>query len=357
MRAVRLGDGTTLAASGAIVAVNDPARVAGLLDGPGAAEVAAGAAGTVPVRMAHLDVALRPLPARRFPNVLGLDQPVYLTVQSDAARVTPRDGAIIHVGRYLRPGEEHGDHRPGLERVLDVCQPGWRDHVVDARYVPRSMVCGDHARVDTCGVRGRPGTQVAGVDGLAIVGDWIGPDGMLADAAILSGRARGGCDHERRDGRHQPCPGMSLVDAGTSFEASRPKLMAIAYRLLGSVVEAEDVVGDVAERWAAAERDDIREPEAWLVTVTTRRALDVLRSARLQRESYPGTWLPEPIATGETPSDEVERVETLTMGFMLLLERLTPIERAVLVLHEVLGYSHAETADAVGRTRLPAARR
>ena len=135
-----------------------------------------------------------------------------------------------------------------------------------------------------------------------------------------------------------------------AFEAARPKLMAIAYRMLGSVVEAEDVVGDVAERWAATDQTAVRVPEAWLVTVTSRRALDVLRSARLQRESYPGVWLPEPIATGEDAAAGVERTETLTMGFLLLLERLTPIERAVFVLHDVLDYDHEEVAEALGRT-------
>jgi RNA polymerase sigma-70 factor, ECF subfamily len=139
-------------------------------------------------------------------------------------------------------------------------------------------------------------------------------------------------------------------DGAAAFEDARPKLMAIAYRMLGSVAEAEDVVGDVAESWAATDRDEVRIPEAWLVTATTRRALDVLRSARLQRESYPGVWLPEPIATDEAPGEGLERTETLTMGFLLLLERLTPIERAVFVLHDVLDYGHDEIAEAVGRT-------
>jgi RNA polymerase sigma-70 factor (ECF subfamily) len=140
------------------------------------------------------------------------------------------------------------------------------------------------------------------------------------------------------------------VDVAADFEAARPKLMAIAYRMLGSVTEAEDVVGDVAERWTGANHGTIRIPEAWLVTATTRRALDVLRSARLQRESYPGVWLPEPVATGEEVGAELERTETLTMGFLLLLERLTPIERAVFVLHDVLDYGHEEVAEAVGRS-------
>ena len=144
-------------------------------------------------------------------------------------------------------------------------------------------------------------------------------------------------------------------DGGAAFEAARPKLMAIAYRMLGSVAEAEDVIGDVAERWAVADREAVRVPEAWLVTTTTRRALDVLRSARLQRESYPGVWLPEPVATGDGPDDRIERSETLTMGFLLLLERLTPLERAVFVLHDVLDYPYREIADAVGRAE-PACR-
>lgn len=144
-------------------------------------------------------------------------------------------------------------------------------------------------------------------------------------------------------------------DGGATFESARQKLMAIAYRMLGSVVEAEDVVGDVAVKWSIADRDAVREPEAWLVTATTRRALDVLGSARVQRETYPGVWLPEPIATGDGPGDDVERAETLTMGFLVLLERLTPIERAVFVLHDVLGYTYAEVAETTGRAE-PACR-
>jgi phytoene dehydrogenase-like protein len=189
VRSVRLADGTSLGADAAVVAVNDPRRAAGLLDGPGAMTVGDAAATTVPVRVAHLDVALRPLPAPRYPNVLGLDEPVYLTVQSDVARMAPPGGAAIHVARYLSPGEEAGDHRASLEHTLDVAQPGWRDHIVDARYVPRSMVAGDHARPATRGPADRPPVGVADVDGLALAGDWIGPTGTLADASIVSGQA------------------------------------------------------------------------------------------------------------------------------------------------------------------------
>ncbi len=189
VRAVHLADGRALPTHRVVVAVNDPRRAAGLLNGAAAARLAAVADTTVPVRMAHLDVALRPLPSTRFPNLLGIDDAIYLNVPSSVATCAPEGGAVVHVGRYLRPGEEHLDHRAGLEDILDRHQPDWRDHVVDARYVPRSMVSGDHARLATGGPAGRSGVDVAGVRGLAMAGDWVGPHGMIADASILSGSA------------------------------------------------------------------------------------------------------------------------------------------------------------------------
>jgi phytoene dehydrogenase-like protein len=186
---VRLADGRTLPAAAVVVAVNDPRRAAGLLSGEAAARLGARAADAVAVRMASLDVALRPLPSRRFPAVLGVDDAIFVSVPSSVASVAPSGGAVIHVARYLRPGEEHGDHRPGLEAVLDVHQPEWRDHVVHARYVPRALVTADHPRPATSGTRGRPGPDAAGVRGLALAGDWVGPAGLLADASILSGAA------------------------------------------------------------------------------------------------------------------------------------------------------------------------
>jgi phytoene dehydrogenase-like protein len=187
VEAVRLADGRVLGAAAVVVAVQDPHRAAGLLAGDAATRVAAVAADAVAVRMAHLDVALRPLPSTRFPNLLGIDEPIYLSVPSAVADCAPDGGGVVHVGRYLRPGEERLDHRPQLEAVLDLHQPQWRDHVVDARYVPRSVVSGDHPRVATRGTAGRPGVDIAGVTGLAVAGDWVGPQGVLGDAAIVSG--------------------------------------------------------------------------------------------------------------------------------------------------------------------------
>ena len=189
VRAVHLTDGGALPAAAVVVAVTDPRRTARLLQGDAAARMTAIADAAVPVRMAHLDVALRPLPSTRFPNLLGIDEPIYLNVPSSVAACAPDGGAVLHVGRYLRPGEEHLDHRASLEAVLDRHQPEWRDHVVDARYVPRSTVSGDHARVATRGTAERPGVDAVGVGGLALAGDWVGPVGMIGDASILSGAA------------------------------------------------------------------------------------------------------------------------------------------------------------------------
>jgi RNA polymerase sigma-70 factor (ECF subfamily) len=141
------------------------------------------------------------------------------------------------------------------------------------------------------------------------------------------------------------------VDA---FVAARPRLFGIAYRMLGRVSEADDVVGDVAERWLQTDAATVTNPEAWLVTVTTRRALDIARSARLSRVDYHGEWLPEPWPT-RVDADPVERRETLTMSFLLVLERLTPVERAVFVLRDVLDEPYPVIAEAIGRSE-PACR-
>jgi RNA polymerase sigma-70 factor (ECF subfamily) len=132
------------------------------------------------------------------------------------------------------------------------------------------------------------------------------------------------------------------------FEAGRARLLAVAYRLLGSATEAEDAVQDTFLRWNAADRDAVRNPAAWLTKVLTNLCLTRLTSARARRESYVGPWLPEPVATAGTPFgplDTAERRETVSMAFLLLLERLTPPERAVFVLREAFEYSHREIAE------------
>lgn len=128
------------------------------------------------------------------------------------------------------------------------------------------------------------------------------------------------------------------------FEAQRPRLLRLAYRMLGSFAEAEDVVQDA---WLRMQRSDdlIEVPAAWLTRVTTRLCLDRLRSARAQRETYIGPWLPEPIIEEEPGIDTDE----LTFALMLALERLSPLERAAFLLHDVFGVTLAEIAETLGR--------
>ncbi|MGH3765007.1 MAG: RNA polymerase sigma-70 factor [Pseudonocardiaceae bacterium] len=132
------------------------------------------------------------------------------------------------------------------------------------------------------------------------------------------------------------------------FEAQRPRLFAVAYRLLGSASEAEDAVQDTFLRWHAADHATVQQPAAWLTKVLTNLCLTRLTSARSRRESYPGPWLPEPVLTADSalgPLDRAEQRESVSLAFLLLLERLTPPERAVFVLREAFEYSHREIAE------------
>ncbi|WP_369223855.1 RNA polymerase sigma-70 factor [Streptomyces sp. R39] len=131
------------------------------------------------------------------------------------------------------------------------------------------------------------------------------------------------------------------------FEAARPRLAAIAYRLLGSATEAEDVVQEAYLRWQAADTARIEVPEAWLTKVLTNLCLNQLTSARARRETYVGQWLPEPLLAGDPllgPADTAERRESVSYAVLVLLERLTPVERAVYVLREAFDYPHRDIA-------------
>ncbi len=135
------------------------------------------------------------------------------------------------------------------------------------------------------------------------------------------------------------------------FEAHRELLFAVAYRMLGTVADAEDAVQDAWLRWSAAPRSDIAEPRAYLARTVTHVALNRLRSARARREAYVGSWLPEPLlTTGPDTADRAELAESVSLAMLVVLESLTPEERAVFVLHEVFGFPHAEIAAAIGRS-------
>ncbi|MGW2939265.1 sigma-70 family RNA polymerase sigma factor, partial [Streptomyces sp. NPDC001156] len=132
------------------------------------------------------------------------------------------------------------------------------------------------------------------------------------------------------------------------FEASRPRLEAIAYRVLGSASEAEDAVQETFLRWQAADVDRIEVPEAWLTKVLTNLCLNQLTSARARRETYVGQWLPEPLLAGDPmlgPADTAEQRDSVSYAVLTLMERLSPNERAVYMLREAFDYPHREIAE------------
>jgi RNA polymerase sigma-70 factor, ECF subfamily len=134
-------------------------------------------------------------------------------------------------------------------------------------------------------------------------------------------------------------------DAAAIFDPLRPRLMRVAYRMLGSVADAEDVVQEAFIRWMGASRSEVREPEAFLRRTVTRLCLDQLKSARHQREAYVGQWLPEPIVEEDEEGDE-----DITLPLMLALERLSPLERAAFLLHDVFGIGFEEVAVTIQRS-------
>lgn len=141
-------------------------------------------------------------------------------------------------------------------------------------------------------------------------------------------------------------------DDGAVFNAHRPLLFSIAYRMLGSAMDAEDVVQEAFLRWRQRDATAVASPKSYLTTVVTHLSIDYLRSARVRREQYVGEWLPEPLVTDERAidADPVALAESLSLAFLMLLERLTPIERAVFLLHEVFAYPFDEIAPMVGKS-------
>jgi RNA polymerase sigma-70 factor (TIGR02957 family) len=143
----------------------------------------------------------------------------------------------------------------------------------------------------------------------------------------------------------------------TAFTTNRPLLVGVAYRLLGSVGDAEDVVQEAWLRWARVDTETVADPAAFLVRIVTRLALDRLRRVAARRETYVGPWLPEPVLTdaaraavGPNPADEAERAASVSLAMLVVLETLTPLERTVFVLHEAFGYSYIEVAEILDRS-------
>ncbi|MEV0718669.1 RNA polymerase sigma-70 factor [Asanoa sp. NPDC050611] len=143
-------------------------------------------------------------------------------------------------------------------------------------------------------------------------------------------------------------PEKTMAEAVAAFDAVRPRLFGIAYRMLGSVADAEDVVHDAWLRWQLTDRDQVRDPDGFLITTTSRLAINAATSARARREVYPGQWLPEPVDTAADPILQAERDESVELAMLLLLERLSPVERAVYVLREAFDYPFKQIGEVLG---------
>jgi len=151
----------------------------------------------------------------------------------------------------------------------------------------------------------------------------------------------------------QPLPGDTEQSRSLQvFDAHRGLLIGVAYRLLGSLADAEDIVQETWLRWASVDLRTVDNPRAFLVRITTRLGLDRLRRIKARREEYLGQWLPEPVLTAPDSAADVEWAESISLALLVVLETLSPLERAVFVLREAFDFSHAEVAEMLGRTEV-----
>ena len=305
-----------------------------------------------PVRASSLDLAVR----RPFPDcfTLGMDRPVYLSPHAPTAKLAPDGQGLVSAMRYLSPGEDAGEPAAARDELARPRPAG--------RASPTPTCCGSVpcTRASSPTARRRP-PAVAWPAGRASMRSgcpacsspatgsarsvpWPMPARRAASTPVV--RPHG----TARASRHERHPTDRDV---TVFDAERPRLVGLAYRLLGSVADAEDVVQEAWFRWAAADRDAIERPAAWLTTVVSRLGLDRLRAAQRARIDYVGPWLPEPIVepmAASGPEHAAELSDSLTTAFLVLLERLTPDERLVVLLVDVFGESFATAATTTGRT-------
>ena len=210
----------------------------------------------------------------------------------------------------------------------------------------------------TLGAARRGDAGVCDHDG-AHVSDGEVRDGPRQDLLARGRQRRTGGDRSRR-GDHAIASDLGavarepslMIDPALSFEPHRRRLRGLAYRMLGSIAEAEDAVQDAYLRWHALDRDQVTDPRAFLTTATTRICLDVLRSARARHEEYVGPWLPEPVVDTNAlaPDAQTELAEDLSIALLLALDRLSPLERAAFLLHDVFDCSFSEVASALDRS-------
>ena len=306
-----------------------------------------------PVEAVCLQLALQRPPAT--PVVLGVDQPLYLSPYAPLARLAPPGGAMVEVMQYRAPGRDTDAasdraELDGLRRLAGLED----DEILDERFLRRMTVAHTLPLARRGGLAGRPGIHVPEASNMFLAGDWVGPAGMLGDAVGgqraggRSGRGRRGAPGRGTGGDWsvdaRPAGAMSVSDV-ERFEHERPRLVGLAYRLLGSVADVEDVVQEAWLRWQQNDLDAIEQPAVWLTTVTSRIGLDRLRARQRDRADYAGPWLPEPIVVPmdtADPAHHAELSDSLTTAFLVMLEELSPTERLVLLLADVFDQPFAE---------------
>ncbi len=186
---IHTADGTTFVAASVIIAAG-PAEACALVKDGGNTVLNEWEQAAIPVKAACLDLALEYLPQPRARFALGIDEPLYFSVHSATAKLAPAGGALIHAAKYLGPDASTDPKlvERELEQTLDLVQPGWRKAVVERRFLPKMTVTNALVTAAQGGLAGRPGPAVPGIDGLYVAGDWVGPEGQLADASFASAR-------------------------------------------------------------------------------------------------------------------------------------------------------------------------
>ncbi|HWX43685.1 MAG TPA: FAD-dependent oxidoreductase, partial [Blastocatellia bacterium] len=193
VKAVHLNDGRSYHVPVTVIASN-PETAAELVEGGDRSSLKQFADQSIPVKAACLDVALDRLPQPNATFALGIDTPVYYSVHSTSAKLAPEGAALIQLGKYLPPGyaEPPSVAERELEELLDLVQPGWREVLAHRRYLPELVVYNAIPLAIRGGFKGRPSPEVADVPGLFLVGDWVGPEGLLADATLASAKLAAG---------------------------------------------------------------------------------------------------------------------------------------------------------------------
>ncbi|MFD1850645.1 RNA polymerase sigma-70 factor [Oceanobacillus bengalensis] len=297
-----------------------------------------------PVRGATLDVALSQLPNPKRLFTLGITDPLYYSVHSHYARLSDdTNSTVLHVFKYLHP-DDHLDKtkiRIELEQFLDKMQPAWKQYVITSRFIPNMTV---NQRLPQIGDECILHQYKADIPGLYIAGDWASDNYMLADGAASSAKqaAKEIILHERR---------KKMQISKEEYQLFKPLLFSLAYRMLGSVVEAEDIVQETFLGAYQLNEENIKNKKAYLCKMLTNRCLDMLKSARSRREYYVGPWNPEPLILDKLhafdPSEMIIQKEGLSIAYLRIMEHLTPDERAVLLLREVFAFSYVEIANII----------